>query len=98
MALPLIGELEDQCGAKTRATLSRTALLGLLIQANTLLVTASTIGMRQTRRECPLWIKSRHYGANLRCPLYPQKRTLPGRQLDVRFVPKADIQVLIGYD
>jgi hypothetical protein len=25
---------------------------------------------------CPLWVKSRHDALKLRCPLYPQKRTL----------------------
>jgi hypothetical protein len=28
--------------------------------------------------ECPLWVKSGHDGAHLRCPLYPQKQTLLG--------------------
>jgi len=26
--------------------------------------------------QCPLWVKSRHFGMSERCPLYPQKRTL----------------------
>ena len=28
------------------------------------------------RTECPLWVKSGHYGVSERCPLYSQKRTL----------------------
>src|SRR5215831_11241548 len=28
------------------------------------------------KRECPLWVKSRHRGTSDQCPLYPQKRTL----------------------
>ena len=28
-------------------------------------------------RQCPLWVKSGHGELKLRCPLYPQKRTLP---------------------
>src|SRR5262249_50795002 len=28
------------------------------------------------RSPCPLWVKSRHQGAAVQCPLYPQKRTL----------------------
>src|SRR6516165_6466751 len=30
------------------------------------------------RRECPLWVKSRHSGASTSCPLCPQKRTWIG--------------------
>jgi hypothetical protein len=30
---------------------------------------------RAIHRQCPLWVKSRHYGLKSRCPLYPQKRT-----------------------
>src|SRR5262249_44012814 len=26
--------------------------------------------------QCPLWVKSRHWGRRDRCPLYPQKQTL----------------------
>jgi len=26
--------------------------------------------------ECPLWVKSRHFGLGQGCPLYPQERTL----------------------
>src|SRR4029077_8938778 len=29
-------------------------------------------------RPCPLWVKSGHGGLNLRCPLYPRKRTFGG--------------------
>ena len=35
---------------------------------------ASSIKHRFVR--CPLWVISGHGGFNLRCPLYPQKRTL----------------------
>jgi hypothetical protein len=28
--------------------------------------------------QCPLWVISGHERVNLRCPLYPQKRTLTG--------------------
>jgi hypothetical protein len=30
------------------------------------------------KRECPLWVKSGHGQMSDRCPLYSQKRTLPG--------------------
>jgi len=54
-------------------------------------------------RRCPLWVKSGHSPRFVRCPLYPQKRTLVKRVgmsalcqkrtfcaavRDVRFVPK----------
>ena len=31
---------------------------------------------RLWRRQCPLWVKSRHRGISNQCPLYPQKQTL----------------------
>jgi hypothetical protein len=33
---------------------------------------------REQDRGCALWVKSRHGELNLRCPLYPQYRTLTG--------------------
>jgi hypothetical protein len=38
------------------------------------LLVASKLVFEQTR-ECPLWVKSRHYGMSDQCPLYPQKLT-----------------------
>jgi hypothetical protein len=32
------------------------------------------------------------------CPLYPPKADIRQRDRDVRFVPKADIQTIVGYD
>ena len=31
---------------------------------------------RKIRRQCPLWVKSGHFGVPKRCPLYPQEQTL----------------------
>ena len=43
----------------------------------------------------PLWVKSRHCDRAPRCPLYPRKQTLMGESGNVRFVPIADIWVLV---
>jgi hypothetical protein len=43
-----------------------------------------------TRRECPLWVISRHYGPFASCPLYPIA-DIRQRRWDVCFVPQADI-------
>src|SRR5262249_2107098 len=42
-------------------------------------------------RECPLWVKSGHWGTSEQCPLYPPKADIGRRASDVRQVPKADI-------
>jgi hypothetical protein len=39
--------------------------------------------------QCPLWVKSGHHGVNLRCPLYPQKRTLTEPDLETVICPGA---------
>ena len=39
---------------------------------------AQIAGGQTCSRECPLSVISGHDGANMRCPLYPQKRTLEG--------------------
>jgi hypothetical protein len=39
--------------------------------SNGLCITAEAV------RRCPLWVKSRHGGAKLQCPLFPRKGTFP---------------------
>src|SRR5262249_27637683 len=40
-------------------------------------------GVRLFRaQQCPLWVKSGHWGNATACPLYPQKRTIAVRRPD----------------
>jgi hypothetical protein len=41
--------------------------------------------------QCPLWVKSGRDALKFRCPLYPRKRDIPRRNLNVRFGPIGDI-------
>jgi len=40
---------------------------------------------------CPLWVKSGHWWASSRCPLYPRKQTSLSAIAMSAFVPLADI-------
>src|SRR5215472_12732432 len=59
----------------------RTSKIGITINANGLAwfrryLEAMLCIAAVMRRECPLWVKSRHQGLSARCPLYPRKQTL----------------------
>jgi hypothetical protein len=51
--------------------------------------TQPTSNAEQAR--CPLWVKSRHFRMASAMSGLPPKADIAERQLDVRFVPKADI-------
>ena len=50
--------------------------------------------MLTDRSRCLLWVNNGHRGQLKECPLYPQKQTFQDGH-DVRFVPKADIQLTV---
>src|SRR5262249_25113393 len=50
--------------------------------------------MLTDRSRCLLWVNNGHLGQLKECPLYPQKQTFQDGH-DVRFVPKADIQLTV---
>jgi hypothetical protein len=40
--------------------------------------TSGLEGLGCQNHQCPLWVNNGHDALKSRCPLYPQKRTLPG--------------------
>ena len=50
-------------------------------------ITSHFAWQQSFRTECPLWVKSRHWGKSEQCPLYPRKRTLPALFMSTRPSP-----------
>jgi hypothetical protein len=49
-----------------------------------------------SNEECPLWVKSGHCGAAVRCPLYPQKQTLELSRVMSALCQKRTLEIFDG--